>query len=268
MFVNNANGQKGLSFRPTSAKLMHMYSALDFEQTFIIEGQILGYCGPLFFSRSSDLVPMNVVSNASFGLVDTGQRSLLVTCSHVVEAFDAERTQNHDFQMAILLGGGYPVALDRSQLIDSDPHLALATFDMGASFKHCSKRKFYPVQRNPPPAIKPHDILAFVGYTGEARSVAPVGANFGYQSFGLSVADVSGFRLVADITNTERVADPDGTPLPPADSLGGISGAPIFQYTSKALLLLVAFATEEGLGLVRMTHANRIRPDGTLIRDT
>jgi hypothetical protein len=244
-----------------------VYNKLDFHQTFIIEGEILNSCGPLFFSRSSELLPTNIVANGSFGLINTGERDLLVTCCHVVNDFDAEKAHNPEFQMGVLLGRGYPVPLDRAVLVDSDPRLDLATFDMAPLLPHCSARRFYPIHTNQPPALKPDDILAFVGYIGEYRAAVASGANFGYQSFGLSVGDVSGFRIAADITGSEWAADPHGAHLPPAKSLGGISGAPVFQFTVKASLRLVAFATEEGLGLVRMTHANRIRPDGTLIKE-
>jgi hypothetical protein len=241
-----------------------MFTPLDFEQTFMIEGQILGFCGPLFFSCCPELLPMNVVSNGTFGLVDTGQRKLLVTCSHVVADFDREKAENPDFQIAVLLGAGYPVGLARSQLIDSDSRLDLATFDMEPVLSHCSERRFYRLDEHPAPTLKPRDILAFIGYTGESRSLDPMGANFGYQSFGLSVADVSGFQIAADVSDTTLLSDREGQTLPPSRSHGGISGAPCFQLTRKNVLRLAAFATEEGLGLVRMTHASRIRADGTL----
>lgn len=244
-----------------------MSSESEFHQTFIVEGEILGYCGPIFFSRSAELLPTTVVANGSFGLVATGKRHLLVTCCHVVDDFDKKRTENPDVQMAILLGGGYPVPLDRSLLIDSDRRLDLATFDMSSLLAHCASRRFYPTHEKPPPILKPHDILAFVGYIGEYRVTSAAGANFGYQSFGLSVADVSGFRLVADLTDTHVEVDSSAAPVKIAESLGGISGAPVFQFTKNALLRLVAFVTEDGLGLVQMTHANRIRPDGTLIKE-
>ncbi len=157
-----------------------MSSDLEFHQTFLIEGEILGYCGPLFFSRSAELRPADVAANGSFGLVDTGERNLLVTCCHVVEDFDSQKAENPELQMAVLLGGGYPVALDRSLLIDADRGLDLAIFDMAPLLPHCSFRNFYPTFQKPPPALKPHDILAFLGYIGEYRVTSTAGANFGY----------------------------------------------------------------------------------------
>ena len=68
--------------RPICLNLTAMNTPPEFDQTFLVEGDILGLCGPLFFSTTSDLLPMNVVNNATFGLIDTGKRWILVTRAH------------------------------------------------------------------------------------------------------------------------------------------------------------------------------------------
>jgi hypothetical protein len=65
-----------------------MFTLIE-ELTFLIEPQISPICGPLFFTRSLESAVDNVTANGSFGLVDTGQKKLLVTCHHVLEEFES-----------------------------------------------------------------------------------------------------------------------------------------------------------------------------------
>ena len=186
-----------------------MYTELELHQTFMVEGQILNYCGPLFFSCSHELRPENVKRNGSFGLIDTGQKRLLVTCHHVIDEFRKLRDAGQVKEMAILLGVGYPTRLAESQLIDSDERLDLATFDMETLLPHCPKKNFYPICSSPAPQLRPKDILAIIGYVGAGRANSTAGADFQYEAFGLSVADVDGIRVIADLskTKTERNSD-------------------------------------------------------------
>lgn len=57
---------------------------LDLE--FVIEPQVRYFCGLIFFTKSMETPAGTIVNNGSFGLVDTGSRKLLVTCSHVWDA--------------------------------------------------------------------------------------------------------------------------------------------------------------------------------------
>ena len=239
-----------------------MFSQRELLQIFEIEGQILQFCGPIFFSNSSELKPLNVCQNATFGLVETSQRKLLVTCYHVWEEFLKLRQNNSDAKIAVLLGGNYPVELKVSEPIGKDEELDLATFDVGSILLHCNKRSFYSLHSYPPPKIKNKDILAFIGYTGESRETSIAGAEFGYTAFGLSVSDVSGLRVVADLSKTNTIYDRQVKQQSPYH--GGISGSPCFQLLRNGCLRLVGFATSEALGLIQMTHAACLNTDGTI----
>ena len=238
-----------------------MFTPREFQQVFLIEGQILQCCGPLFFSKSSEFKPTNVARNATFGLVDTGQRKILVTCHHVVEDFLEFRRECSEAKMGILLGDNIPVELHSNQLICSDAKLDLATFDMHPIMSYCEKRKFYPLNHFSAPPLKPKDILAFVGYIGEGRCASPMGISFEYEAFGVSVADVSGDMVAVDISRTKMDL---GTRATAPVSNGGISGGPCFQLFPNGCLRLVAFATSEAVGTLRLTHAACLKSDGTI----
>jgi hypothetical protein len=59
-----------------------MFTAIE-ELEFVIEPQIRGFCGPLFFARSLESAKGNITANGTYGLIDTGEKKLLFTCQHV-----------------------------------------------------------------------------------------------------------------------------------------------------------------------------------------
>ena len=64
----------------------HIRSRIDL-LNFVIFPQIKQFVGPVFFFHSLKSEIGNVIFNGSYGLVDTGEKKLLVTCRHVVEDF-------------------------------------------------------------------------------------------------------------------------------------------------------------------------------------
>jgi hypothetical protein len=232
----------------------------------MVEGAILNHCGPLFFSRSHELTPAGVTCNATFGLVDTGQVKLLVTCHHVVEKFRELRAKGDAKAMGVLLGSGRPVELNEAQLRDEDKRLDLAVFDMSALLPDCAKRAFCSLHWPLAARLRPKDVLAFVGYSGVGRSISSGGANFQYEAFGLSVSDVDGVFIAADMSRLKQAGDAAALNLPTDQSIGGVSGSPCFKLSVDLRLTLVGFLTEEALQIVRMTNASCILPNGRLDR--
>lgn len=84
-----------------------------FDLRFIIEPEIRGYRGPLFFTRSLKIAAgENVITNGGFGLVDTGQKKLLVTCHHVWKTFQELHDSDPNVRMCICLDAQSPVVFD------------------------------------------------------------------------------------------------------------------------------------------------------------
>jgi hypothetical protein len=80
-----------------------MFSTID-NLKFVIEPQINPFCGPLCFTRALEWAAGHVITNGSFGLVDTGKRKLLVTCYHVWEEFENLQRKCPELKMCIFLG--------------------------------------------------------------------------------------------------------------------------------------------------------------------
>src|SRR3954465_9522987 len=91
--------------------------------TFMILPQISPWCGPIYFTKSLELwTGNNITNHGSFGLVNTGEKKLMVTCQHVWEEFQNSREEFPDLKMCIGLSpeGILPVEI---QPIDEDPKL-------------------------------------------------------------------------------------------------------------------------------------------------
>jgi hypothetical protein len=241
-----------------------IFTPNEFELRFIIEPQISPYGGPLFFALSLGSAVGNVVANGSYGLLDTGKKKLLVTCCHVWDDYQNLRKSDSELKMLICLDRKPPVVLNSIVPIDQDAKLDIATFDADSLQGACGDRKFYPLDRNPPPRIQKGEKLAFIGYPGRFRSETDLGVHFGTFAYGVNVSDLSGRSVVADISQMRFIYDQPPKLQDAPNPHGGISGSPCFLVRNQRKPKLVAFATSVGLNLLHLTHVNCITPDGTI----
>ena len=132
------------------------------ELEFVIEPEVRQFCGPLFFTQSRQTAFRSVTDNGSFGLVDTGQKKLLVTCLHVWEAYQQKRLQNPDLKLCLCLDKGNPVLFAPDKPIGENQKLDIATFDMEPLLAACGGRKFYSLKQNPAPKVEKGDLLFLI----------------------------------------------------------------------------------------------------------
>jgi hypothetical protein len=245
-----------------------MFSITD-EIKFVIEPQINPYRGPLFITRSLEsCVGDNIVANGGFGLVDTGIKKILVTCQHVWKKFQDEHSLKANVRMCVCLDDGKPVVFDQREPIDQDPKLDLATFDILPVLAACKGRRFYQLDRSPPPNVTKGDKLVLLGDQGIFRSATGGGLEFGVTTYACEVSDVSGLRVVADLSTAKKfyVKHPSRSPEPGVSSHGGISGSPCFLVKGDKPVRLVGFVTDDCLDSLWLTHARCLNPDGTINR--
>ena len=222
------------------------------------------YCGPVFFTSSLGSAIGTIPANGSFGLVDAGEKKLLVTCYHVWDAFEKLHGANPELRMLVCLDENAPVVVDPRHFIDQNEQLDIATFDMAALLERCGGRKFYELNQNPAPSVAKGDSLFFVGYPGWFRSANEEGVQFGRLCFRMGVSDVSGFFFIADVSKTvgfdgdwKRAVYPDEKAYP------GISGSPCFLRQGRDVRL-VGFTTSVVLDFLRFTHVHCLNTDGTI----
>lgn len=245
-----------------------MFSITD-ELKFVIEPQIAPCRGPLFLARSLELAGGdNVIANGGFGLVDTGKRKLLVTCQHVWQIFQEEQSRDPEVRMCVCLDKQRPVVFDQNHPIDQDSALDLATFDISPVLAACRGRQFYNLAQNPAPRVKVRDKLVLLGNQGQFRFGSEQGLTFGTTTYACEVSDVSGLRVIADLSKARNkfVVEAVGRPKPNTSPHGGISGSPCFLVQGDRPVRLIGFVTDDWLNSLWFTHARCLNPDGTLDR--
>jgi hypothetical protein len=242
-----------------------MFTLIE-ELTFLIEPQISPVCGPLFFTRSLESAVDNITANGSFGLVDTGQKKLLVTCNHVLEEFENRLQNDPELKICVCLDKNPPVLLDLVVPIDRDKRLDLVTIDIERLLPACGARKFYALSQNPAPCVKRGDQLFFVGYPGMWRSTTDEGVFFGRRSYGVNVSSVDDLRFQSDISgaNTLFEKEPESSPKAKSDWHGGISGSPCFLVQKDWPPQLVGFTNAYSMNLLWFTHIRCLNRDGTI----
>jgi hypothetical protein len=225
---------------------------------FLVEPQVRKLCGPLFFTTS----PKNasgVTNNASFGLVNTGKKRLLVTCQHVWEEFKKMRSETPELLFCLCLDNGNPLIISPEALfVDEDKRSDLVTFDVESllSTRGVNGVEFFDLQEKPPPKVKAGDVLYLIGFPGKGRIVDGTAIGFTRQPIGVQASEVGEFGFYSNTRNLKMEG---------AD-FEGISGSPCFLVAKGRPIRLVGFATgvAERASWLQFTYASCIRPDGTI----
>ena len=92
------------------------------------EEALLNFCGPIYIAPSITSPPSETIANGSFGLIDTGERKVLVTCCHVWDAYEDEKMRNPEVVLAVVLGTGLKTYSFTPEVIDADRDIDLAVF--------------------------------------------------------------------------------------------------------------------------------------------
>lgn len=243
---------------------------LEEELLFVTGPEINPFRGAIFFTRSLELVVGgdSIITNGGFGLVDTGEKKLLVTCQHVWKRFQEERNENPNVRMCVCLDKKSPVVFDKNEPIDQDETLDIATFDISPVLAACGGRKFYPLNQNPAPRLAKGDRLVLLGDQGQFRSLTDEGLAFGVMTYSVQVSSVDGLRFHADISRMDSKYVQQPVRDPKSSRHGGISGSPCFLMRKNQPSRLVGFVTGDWMDYLCFTHASCLNPNGTIKKTT
>ena len=105
--------------------------------------------------------------------------------------------------MCVCLDEKSPVVFDQHNPIDHDEKLDIATFDITPVLPACGRRKFYALDRNPPPPVKIGSRLVLLGDQGKFRFASAQGLDFGVTTYAVEVSSVDGLRFHSDISKAK-----------------------------------------------------------------
>jgi hypothetical protein len=203
----------------------------------------------------------------TFGLIDTGQKKLLVTCWHVIfgpGGFQEVHSENPAYRFAVGIGGRFPASLSFEDLmkikVDEDRRCDLVTFNVGddeaLGLIAMSNLQFFNLKANRPPKLKVGDVLYLIGYPGKGKVENENSIGHPRQPFGVQAVHVGESTFQA--RGIEGLNETD---------YGGISGAPCFVVSETTPIRLVGFATgfaPNEINLIQFTYARYIGEDGII----
>jgi hypothetical protein len=221
---------------------------------------------PVYFREARHPLEGGHWASASGCLLHLGQRTIGVTCRHVVEGYRECRGRSSTAVFRFGLAEFDP----ESYLVGESQRLDIATLDLttfnGKPLDPASR--INPVSW-PPGEVCQDDILAFAGFPGIWRE--EVGAEhlrfYSFSSGATAVDSLADDHLYTRIKPDECVA-PMGDRLE-IKALGGLSGGPVFVWRTGVVLRaeFVGIVTEyqEAWDLLHVRRANCIRIDGTIM---
>lgn len=234
------------------------------------EAELLTHCAPVFCLPTTIPRAETIHANGTVGLIDTGQKKLLVTCAHVWTEFENFRAKNPSAQLAVIFadGFGHPEYITNERPLDYDQDLDLAVFEAHPESWNMATKQFYRIDRWPVPKVRQGDLIAFLGFAGVGRHTGPGFGAFNYSFFGLSVTASSDRKVVLDDqTSSRKLFDNEGNSIPPME-MGGMSGSPAYVRSRWGTISLAGFVQmgRTSDGMIFLTHAAFLNADGTLQR--
>ena len=158
------------------------------------EEKLLTLCGPVYIAPSLTAPPSEIIANGTFGLVDTGERRLIVTCWHVWDFYEDEKARNPDAVMALVLGTGFKTYAVTPTLIDADRDIDLAVFQ--GDGPEPDEKAFFPVRQFPIPRAEAGAIIVLQGFPGAERKGTESRGRFGAFFFGGTVTAVNERKIL------------------------------------------------------------------------
>jgi hypothetical protein len=237
------------------------------------------FCDPIIIGLHIDQVGPDAadVRSATGTLVRIGERNLLVTCHHVIEAYRRSYIEDDRTIFQFLDQVFDPLAI----LIDEDERRDIATLDFSG----------FAISRPPVGDVRlPHDIqvcstgqrmahevrngeiVFFGGWPEVRRTQIDGGRELSHQFFGFAGIPVTGafegrFTCSFDRTEWESVYGPTEDPNVQERQLSGLSGGPVFRDRGNQINFdLVGFITAYSptYDLLNVSSIENIRSDGGL----
>jgi hypothetical protein len=118
-----------------------------------IEERIFKHCGPLFFFTSLT-PPVEILRNGTYGLVDTGEKKVVVTCHHVWDYLQEARQNHPNAAIAMNLAPGKSFAISEAEIIDADCDLDIIVIEPKLRDEDYFPKEFFKISNQPTASIQ------------------------------------------------------------------------------------------------------------------
>jgi hypothetical protein len=228
---------------------------------------------PIWINQSLTARPDTVDNNGTCGLVDTGQRKVLLTAQHVLKQFRAMKRDHPEAVLAVNLGPGMTVAIGAPEVLAEDDALDLAVLASPSGAPQGPGKRYFPIKSWPIPSARRGEAVTIVGFPGRRRRTTESFGVFEPFGVGMTVSAVHDRSIIlADETGTIRTQIL-GQPVDENIALGGFSGSPAFVLRGDGLHLIgILRAGSEEIGpgaaggMVFLAPTTYLLPDGSLDR--
>jgi hypothetical protein len=229
-----------------------------------IEDRILKHCGPLIFVASLT-PPVEVLRNGTYGLVDTGEKKVMVTCHHVWDYLNEARQIHPKAEIAMNLAPGQTIAISDAKIIDADRDLDIVVVDLKLRDNDFFQKEFFRIPNQPTASIKAGEAIAFAGYPETEFLCSENRGTFRSAFFGLHVTGVSDRSiLLLNDQNDRSLIGLYGEPLSPIKT-SGVSGSPAYRLGASGLELIgLVKGGSSTDGLFQLTKICCLNPDGKI----
>jgi hypothetical protein len=218
-----------------------------------IEERILKHCGPLIFITSLT-PPVEVLRNGTYGLVDTGEKKVMVTCHHVWNYLHEARQIHPKAEITMNLAPGQTIAISGAKIIDADRDLDIVVVDLKLHDKDFSQKEFFRISNQPTAPIEAGEAIVFTGYPEAGFVLSDNRGTYRSSFFGLHVTAVNDRSiLLLNDQNDRSLVGLYGESLNPI-KMSGVSGSPAYRLGVNGLELIglvsEGFRTD---GLIKLT---------------
>jgi hypothetical protein len=228
--------------------------------------QILIRCCVPIYWFSLDKENPTILHNGTVTLLETPQKIIGVTASHVLDCYKSDRKEQK--VRLQLMNEAVDNLLDR--VIDNSDRLDIATFDIDKGLINSMDKNVSPLNWPPQPPQEGKGVM-LAGYPGCDRiELRKLCVNFGiFTAIGIARV-VSGEQITWAVDQEFLISSQKVKTLPPNYDLGGISGGPLISwfetpnYVSYYRLSGIISQANRTLENVIARRADFINDDGTI----
>lgn len=221
------------------------------------------FAAPFWWFNPEKEIGNSILHNGTMCFLNTGQKTLGVTASHVYAQYLFDKERNGEIVCQI---GSSRIEPER-YLIADDKSRDLVTFEVPEFLITAAGVSAQQISKWPPAPLQEKEIVICGGFPGLLKSEKAKNAEFPFVTF-IDRVSQSSEDHVSVYLNIRNSFWPAGESLSQEPDLGGMSGGPIYRFYSEPLerLELAGFIYEanQSYELIFSRHVREIQADGTI----